>query len=615
MLVFVRIMLLFMSVLGYVFGSRRWLKISSHASYLFVLCNISLVVFFSGMVSLLEVSVAAIFIIGLLLFTFFMVKERGKTIVTINDLSIINVAFLLVPVVICVDLLQTEFVHYDNFSHWGTVVKYMLSTNAFPNAETALIEFVDYPLGASAFIYYVCKIVGNSQGIMLFGQALLIFASFYAMFELISERKRNLLYVVLALGLCTMSFFNLAIRMNNLLVDFLLPVLALAALATIYVNRNRLLQAVILVAPILGLLSVVKKTGIFFVVTCLLYFIFVAAVQYKRALKHSKTKLFVLCSSVGFISVIPMLLWNHYFQSRFAGVDTKFSISQENLEQIAATKTVEQIKEIIQLFCTTILDLKNPVAITFLALNIMGIIACVVAKYGLKKKWYLWKVLLFTDLIVAIYYVGLLGMYIFLMPLDEALRVAGLERYVCSIIIYQIGCLSFCLTLDIERSFYYKMGAVYNPRGFRSIQTKNLYQKATVFCLLLSVVILISETNGLNYLRSHYEDSLPGRISTFIKENKDSPSEDRYLVYAPNSKEEVASYYLQFAFKYHLFTPYVDAFDSVFGYSFIDQLKNYDFLILFETDQDMKYILKEDFGLVASQGVYKIEDNKLKFIN
>lgn len=614
MLTFLRILLFSLSILGYILGTKRWLNISSFSSYIFVFSSIAIVIFFGGMISLLELSVYVVFVVGLILFFFFFIKEGRQRILTIKSLSIINIAFVLVVTTISIVLLHTKFIHYDNFSHWGTVVKYMLSANAFPDLSTTLIEFVDYPLGASAFIYYVCKIVGNSQGIMLFGQGLLIFACFYAMFGIINEQKRHLLYVVLALSLCATSFFNLAIRMNNLLVDFLLPVLALAAIAVIYSNRNHFYRACIIVAPILGLLSVVKNTGIFFVVTCLGYLIFIAAGQYNRGENSKNIKLFFSCCSTIVLSMVPMFIWKAYFNMRFGGIDTKFNISQTNLEQVASTKTIEQIQEIIQIFLTTIMDMANPVTVGFLIINILGIIACLVAKYGIKKKWYLWKVLLLTNMMVIIYYIGLLGMYIFLMPIDEALRIAGFERYVCSIIIYQIGCLSLCLTLDIERSFHIKMGDIYNPRGFKSIQTKNLYQKATVICIVFSVMILTSEINGLNYIKDQYEDSLPGRVSAVIEENKNSPNEDSYLVYASNNEEQISSYYLQYIFRYMLFTHNVDAIDTVFNNDFVDKLKTYDFLVVFESDKKIEYILKKNFGTVVSQGIYKIEGNKLQYV-
>ena len=104
----------------------------------------------------------------------------------------------------------------------------MLVTDRFPDAASAIIDFKGYPLGSSSFLYYIGKIVGHGEGIMLVGQATLLFACFYAVFGAIRDQKRFLLAALLGLGCATMAYFNISIRINNLLVDFLLPALALA---------------------------------------------------------------------------------------------------------------------------------------------------------------------------------------------------------------------------------------------------------------------------------------------------------------------------------------------------------------------------------------------------
>ncbi len=614
MITLLRVMMFSISMIGYIVASRKWLKISNFSSYIVVFCCIALVVFFSGMISSLELSTYLIFILGLILFLYFGIKEKAFNKIAIESISLIHIAFVLIGSVMCIILLNTNFIHYDNFSHWGTVVKYMLSTNEFPTATTTLIEFSDYPLGASSFIYYVCKIVGNTQGIMLFGQAILIFAAFYAMFDIIKEKKRMLLYVVLALGLCTTSVFNLSIRMNNLLVDFLLPILAVSALSLIYSNRNHLDKLWIQIIPIVGLLLVVKNTGIFFIFTVFCYLGFVVIRNCVRGETRNNIKKLLYCGSTIVLGVLPLLIWNSYHHLKFAGVDTKFNMSQSNMEQVVSSKTPEQIQDILDTFLSTSLDISNQATFMFILINVVGIIAYIIVKNKINTKVYFLRVLLFTDILVVVYYIGLLGMYVFLMPLDEALRIAGFERYVCSIAIYQIGCLMLCITVDIERSFYITMGNVYNPRGFKSIYTKNIYQKSTVLGVLFATMILTSEINGLNYIKNQYESSLPGRVSNVIEENKNTPNNDTYLVYASNENEQVTSYYLQYICRYMLFTPNVDAIDSI-GSDLLVTLNEYDYFIIFESDHEIKSMMKQQFGIVVTEGIYKIEDKNIQFIN
>src|SRR5690606_8148309 len=119
--------------------------------------------------------------------------------------SIFQFSFLTGSLIFLVLLFQDNLTHYDNFSHWAIVLKQMLSTDAFPTPASNLIDFKNYPLGISSFIYYVCLFAGHSQSVMLVAQGLLIFSCFYAMFGIISEKKRFLLYAFLGLGLSVLS--------------------------------------------------------------------------------------------------------------------------------------------------------------------------------------------------------------------------------------------------------------------------------------------------------------------------------------------------------------------------------------------------------------------------
>ena len=85
--------------------------------------------------------------------------------------------------------LTMKLTHYDNFSHWAVIVKYLLSADRLPGADAAIVAFRDYPPGSSLLIYYVCRYAGHSQGIMLLAQNSLILACFYAVFGIVKERR------------------------------------------------------------------------------------------------------------------------------------------------------------------------------------------------------------------------------------------------------------------------------------------------------------------------------------------------------------------------------------------------------------------------------------------
>ena len=139
--------------------------------------------------------------------------------------SLWTLCFMIIAILFFILSLFLKFDHFDNFSHWGIVVKNMLTNHRFPEARDMLIAFKDYPLGMSSLIYYFCLFLGNNQGIMIMCQNVFIFSCFYAMFGIIEEKKRFLLYVILSTGCTFMIYLNITIRIQNLLVDFILPLL------------------------------------------------------------------------------------------------------------------------------------------------------------------------------------------------------------------------------------------------------------------------------------------------------------------------------------------------------------------------------------------------------
>ena len=250
------------------------LDIKSNYSWLFIFSSISCLIYFAGFIGKLWFASYLLFAIGLVLFIFYLFKQKLTIFLLIQKVNLLNISFFIALIILFFSLIPTKFIHYDNFSHWGIIVKYLLATDAMPTVATDIIDFKTYPLGSTSFIYYICRIVGYSQGLMLFAQSLLILSSFYALFGVIRDIRRYLLISVMGLSFSLMTIFNISIRINNLLVDFLLPLLSLAIIAIIYSYRDRILKACFIVLPILSLLTIVKNSGLFFYAICIFYLLF-----------------------------------------------------------------------------------------------------------------------------------------------------------------------------------------------------------------------------------------------------------------------------------------------------------------------------------------------------
>ncbi|WP_340027995.1 hypothetical protein MHB71_25595 [Paenibacillus sp. FSL H7-0940] len=599
---FVMGVLLIFSFLGYMQFVRKALSLRWEFIPVFVFSSIACFVFLSGLAGQLFTGSLFILIAGLLLYggMLFLRLRRGASLRL--SFSIFQFSFMAGTFVFLLVLFQNQLPHYDNFSHWAIVLKQMLSTDAFPTPDSNLIDFKNYPLGTSSFIYYVCRFMGHSQSVMLLAQGLLIFSCFYAMFGIVSEKKRFLLYAFLGLGLSTLSFFNLTIRITNLLVDFLLPIYALAILAVIYQYRNEIKKACIVVLPLAGLLTIIKSTGIIFAAIGLIFLLY-SWLKHKQKFSW-KTALAVVGTICG--ALIPYFGWSWRMATVFQGIDNKFDVATSGIQ---AGKTPEQMQEILWTFLMASTDLTTRPVIGIVIFQLIAIAASVFAIVVLKKKWNLWKALIALDVVLLLYYAGILALYLFSMPLDEAIVLAGFERYASSIVVLFAGGLVLCAAIDLERSFHYRIGEVPDYQSFKTVETKGHYQKGIIGCMAVAATILLSEYNGIVSIAKTYDTTLPYKIHAVTGDRwypGGQVDNNRYLFYASDRDQQVTNYYMQYVGKYFLYAPHVDGIVLFYEDNMDNLLSGYDYLVVVETDLNAKWLLKKHYGIDMQEGIYKI---------
>lgn len=607
LLTVLRLLAFLLSAAGYVAVARAYWKITARASYIFVFSAQALIIYFAGLIGILPYVAYALFGGGIVAFVAMILNKKIALAFNRTSLSALNLAFIAVFGAITASLIDTRFVHYDNFSHWAVAVKYMLVTNRIPDAASAIIDFKSYPLGSSSFLYYVGRIVGNGEGVMLVGQGILLFASFYAVFGAIRDQKRFLLSALLGIGCSAMAFFNISIRINNLLVDFLLPALALASIGILLVERNKFSTACLAVLPVLGLLAIVKNTGIIFAVLGFVFLLY-RSLQFQRADAKLRPFFWGALLTIG-LSLVPLILWNVHTSLAFPVDAGKFSYDFQTLSSFTIDKTPAQIQYIVQLFLYTTLSLSQLPTFGFVLFNGIAITAFLIARIGFKKKWKLLGTLLLLDLAVVLYYGGILAMYILSMPIDEALRLAGFDRYASSMILFLIGGISMRLTMDMENSFYYQQGERRDYRAFKSLTSKNVYQTATVLLSVAAGLILVSELNGMNHMREAYHESLPARVSAITGDSWHAPDNDtRYLFYSSDAGNEVTSYELPYVGRYFLFASQVDAASAFTDDAFMGQIQTYDKFVILEDTPAIRVYMRKHANLPGDPGVYDVRE-------
>lgn len=578
------------------------------------MAGVSLILYAGGLAGMLIPTVCLVLAGGLLGFAyFFCLLLRKKT--EIHAPGFFGICFGTVSVVFAGLILNLKLLHYDNFSHWAVIVKYLLSSHCFPGMDTELIAFLDYPPGSSVFIYYVCLFLGKSQGVMLLAHDAIIFACFLAVFGIVEERRRFLLYSFLAMGCAILSYLNLTVRINNLLVDFLLPLLAMASIACSYRYRHKIWQASLLSGVILGFLGIVKNTGLIFAL-----FAFIA---YLRTVLHRETpKKCEKAEEIGnhvkkkwgavFLTmtaaVLPFFLWQYHLETALAGYEGKFSLGEAGgLEYVRADPGL--YSEIAGRFVKEALDLSGRAVQIFLLCNIAAAGAVLFARLHLKRRWGLLRTLVLADMMTGVYYAGLLCLYLYSMPEEEALRLAGFERYTCSIMVLFAGVLFMRATVDIEHSFAVDIDEAGAYRAYSSPVAKRRYQYGVLLTFVVTLNFIFSEYNGLVAVRKEYGNSLPGKAEKIIGDRwyPDGTEDQRRYLVAVTDKDSWITYgEAEYVSRYFLYAPNVDVTDALDEETARTAVGEYDFIVILESEAVDDRVAGMYGGIFKTPGIYPV---------
>lgn len=591
------------SMWGWLFIVYRKGKISILFVPVVTAVGISLFLYAGALTGMLNPSSWLVVGAGLLGFGFF-IKNVAEKNVSFPAPTLFSVCFGSGILIFTVLTLGFRFEHYDNFSHWAMIVKSMLITDQLPDAGNQLVTFKNYPPGCAVFIYYVCKFLGNAQGVMLLAQNSILFSCFLAVFGIIKEKQRFLLYSFLGMGCSLLSYLNLTIRINNLLVDFLLPLLAMAAIAFVYQSRDSLWKTSLCTALILGFTCIVKNTGIVFAGFVLAYYIW--NIGKKKGIA-AWIKAVTICMTVC-LSLIPYAFWNLYVRCRFSGIEQKFQLAFGKQESLAVSK--EQYGQITEEFVKAAFSISNRAILAFFLCNIAAVLAVLFVRIFLKKQWKLGRVLIVVDLMTIVYHIGILGLYLFSMPEEEAVRLAGFDRYACSIMVLAAGLLFMQATIDMEHSFAVRIEGNGTYRAFSSPAAKLRYQYMVLATMMIGVNFLYSEINGLLYIQSNYSQSLAGRMETLAGDRwQEEEDQRKYLVAASDREGQVSNGEVFYVSRYFLNAPNVEVTERLDAGNMDEIKKEYDVLIILDESAVHTGTADVENAVWNRSGVYPLKDN------
>ncbi len=585
-------------------------------SPVFVFSTIVLLMYLASLLNLMAIMSYVILISGIATFGYFCLLHSGrhelkKLFVGSNKLSLILI--FLLGIFLFIVIQGRHLIMYDDFSHWGTIIKEMSLTNRLPDSSSEIIIFQAYPPGSALFVYFINKFIGFTEGRMLFAQAIFMLSCLACLFAFCDSRQeqdiktRKLKMLITSVIVLCLSIYMLGgpVSIYTLSVDTLLLLLAVTSLVAVIYYRDDILKSAIIIAPILSTLVLVKNSGIFFFVVTICFFAYAVFTTFRKArsrFKHSKEIVPINLKSLAIASValvVPLfciILWQIHVELVFPdGGESKHALSVENYSNTFAAKSGEDISSISQVFLERTLNLYNNAPVrNIILLNILTIVVIIIQRVTKQKSQVLLVTLILADIIFVIYCIGLYFMYLVSMPTSESMTLAGYTRYLKTITMY----LEYLVVLQLVLLLH----------SASSLDKIIMYSISCTVCVMLLMVGGSAEVKNVFIKSESYENRVLRRQQV-VKSITVREQNASYAIYAPNSQNEIS--YLSWMLKYYIWTNKITVITNIENKSndeVLAQIQKSDYLVIIDEDERIIDFIEDYVSKESYMGTYSTSD-------
>ncbi|WP_147534143.1 hypothetical protein [Bacillus marasmi] len=596
--------LLFLSFTGWGMFIHHKLKIYPAFIPLFLFSMITCTVFGAGLLHFMPEMVVFIFYFGLLLFVVY-TYLLFKGVIQLRALALPSIViFILFSIYSTLLLKGVSLLHYDNFSHWGLVVKEMFRIDALPNDST-IVSFRNYPPGSAVFIYFVCKIIGYSESHTLMAQSYLIAANLSVLFTFCTWKK----YAYTMISFVVSIILLLIIKNNiyDLLVDTLLALVSLSVFVVAYYYRNNWKKNLLVNVSLLILLVLIKDSGKIFLIFDLILILGIMIFQVTTQEKSFFLNIKKLSMGLLWLLIAPLFinfLWTKYVENAYPAVgveNNKFALSTNKITEI--NKSEEFISNLAPMVIRASTDLSHnnnfKSVLLLTALLIIFIIYIFIKNRKIPRL--LLASTMYSIFIYICYILLLYFMYLFLMPEVEANFLAGFERYQSTVVIFISGLLMFSISLEWSRMVH--------------LQTFH-YQKLISSLLLIFIFLFPFYENAETLIRRpDISNSIRLQVKQeFEKIKSTGISNPKVIYYSPRSTGDQGYLYntliyeqLSFNFAYFTGIPNEQDRDQLLA-----SIKASDFLVVIDSDKDFNKYFPHLFTEITTipKGTYKVIHNQ-----
>ena len=406
------------SCYGYFRRVEKLFSLRAEFAVFISLTALGLLMLLAGVLNILVPAAYAVFALGLALAVYSIVRRE-----TLKAFLKPGVVFLLLCCGFFFVLLYgSKLTHIDNYSHWGAILKMIIQRDALPANDT-LVYFPAYPTGSSLLIYYFVRIVGlQAEWFWSYIQAVYLAscaATLFCFTELDGKTDRWIARILA--GIVGLSLLCANIDLADLLVDTLVPMIALSGIAMCVYYRDKLASKAIPLIVTVCFLPMVKNSGYLFSAVIIIFFL---CISRERAR-------FGLSAAMGLCLLGMNRIWAWHVKTSFAdGMASYHAMSAESFQSSFAEKTAEDLLSITKAFLSAVVSRGR---LLYLLLCIAAVVF-IIYKSG---KWRQLRGLVLAGAGVWLAWVlGILLMYFFSMSLGEALGLAAFDRYYASALIF-----------------------------------------------------------------------------------------------------------------------------------------------------------------------------------
>ena len=562
--------------------------------------EIILTIFICGLFDNLSIGVKIIGILTIIQLIFILViifkkeKEEQKIVIKriITPGLFVYIGLFILSIFINKDRILED---YDEFTHWGVIIKNMFLYNTYGTNEESIVRFNEYPPFTAVFQYLFLGIQKvYREDTIIIAQNMLYFSIIIPITKKIKWNKSliKLLAIIPLVIFIPMIFYKDFYL--HILVDGILGIMfAYTIFSAFDKDENNIFKFLKILAGIVTL-SLTKTTGITLAILSIVIMLIKNVFDRRKGIENSKkeTKIIIL------ITVITILIISMWY-IKINNVEKKWDFTQMLSVQQEENEVNETRKEIALKFIRAIFEMEKITSKEFTVFITILLSICIqfyATKKMKDKNFTYYSIAMFISIII--WGIGLLVSYATIFDIYEAQNLTCFDRYMSTILLSYVIFVMLAIA-QIEEKFTIKEGVAIVFIVIALIPLANIKEKYI---------------NSKNYIKTSKNNRY---IYTQIKDYKDKLKSTDKILYIASSTESLE--YIKYMNEYEIMPIKIEQIlkgNFIGEQEFKEIVKNYTHVFIYQIESEEAEKIKGTFkeNKVEIYTLYKVKNEENEFI-